>query len=179
MTNLFSRIARIRGPSGTVNGARACETGGQDTRIATASEPVAAATPAMPGGSRGDGESRVERRQGDAVELIRDRSITDAALARAATLYDRGRFREAFDEHAKTRSVARSDEADLSYVLAGISAGRLDEAGAVLTAALAANPDSWRLWFESGRVLQARRRFVDAVAAFDRALELNPCTSTA
>ena len=150
------------------------ESGGEGPRIAAAAEAVPTATHATPPESRHDSDPRVERLQGDAVELIRDLSIADAALARAATLSDCGRFREAFDAHASARSGVRGDEADLAYVLAGISAGRLDEAEAVLAAALAANPNSWRLWFETGRVLQARRRYVDAIAPFDRALELNP-----
>ncbi len=59
----FSRIARLRDPAGTVNGARECDIGDQDARIARAAESVAAATPAMPGAS-GRRESRAEGGQG-------------------------------------------------------------------------------------------------------------------
>lgn len=95
--------------------------------------------------------------------------------ARAALLAKQGRFREAMEVLALAgNSRVIGSDADVEFVLACIAAGRLEEADRVLTTALAASPDSWRLRFESARVLQLRRRYRDAIAQFGRALELNP-----
>jgi tetratricopeptide (TPR) repeat protein len=119
--------------------------------------------------------SRILRRREAGDGPPGNTSSADAWIARAAALADQGRHREAFDVCAMARlSGVEGGEADLEFVLACISAGRLDDAEQALTTALAAAPDSWRLHFESGRVGQARRRYRDAIVEFERALLLNP-----
>lgn len=115
-------------------------------------------------------------RAGDA--FAEARTIQEAGLVAFFEGYARQRAgdpRSAIAAYETARSALGDQDVLLNNLgYAHLQVGRFDRALDALTAAVAANPINARAHLNLGLTYYATRRFGEAVAAFDRALELDP-----
>ena len=106
------------------------------------------------------------------------RALQEAGLLAFYEGYARQRAgdpRSAIGAYEAARAVLGDRDVLLNNLgYAHLQVGRFDRALETLTAAVAANPDNARAHLNLGLTYYASSRFRDAVASFDRALELDP-----
>jgi tetratricopeptide (TPR) repeat protein len=127
---------------------------------------------------RGD----LRRKLGDLAGALADHEralglaprLASALNNRGATRYDLGDYSGAIADFDAALAVRTSCEFLLNRAAARRAAKDLDGADADCDAALRLGPDSPEAHVQKGAVYHARRKFRDAIAEYDRTLELDP-----